>query len=441
MSTNKISFVAIIFILFFLQKSFVPLREASAEITGKKYSLLPVIDPAIEVAAIPERPAVERPQEAPVTEETDNAEMPDIVQPDTSMPEPASEDLPSEEAEQEIYGGGPADIAFLPFDNYSKDIKARGKVVAALKAKLEEQGLRVLDEKAVSAFLCREQVRYNGYIPGEMARKLHDEFQVRSIITGSLISFSSGDDTHIGLVARVIDTATGVIAWADYAFVSGTDITSILGLGRVRNADKLVPKVIDRLLSSFRVAPAARGSGTAVRVAVIPFQNKTRFDGAGMVAMYMFMAELLKQASFEPIEFGDVRKKIIDLQVRSNGEIDHERLTELSKALNADTVLVGTVERYPSASDASASSNIAMTARLLDAGTNRILWYNTFQLSSEKNIIAFEWGEKEPADKVAYSVVSSMVKNMKTALSQQLGGKTVTVRKSGSLQSAYEQRE
>ncbi|RJQ43521.1 MAG: hypothetical protein C4538_12135 [Nitrospiraceae bacterium] len=327
----------------------------------------------------------------------------------------AETDTPLVESPLQSTGGK---IAILVFDNFSVDKRAGEKLIPALKAELQTRGFEVMDEDAVSEFLCKERSRLAGYVSGETARKLYEEFQVQSILTGSIISFFSGDDPHVGLVARLIDTTTGLIVWADYAFVSGADVTSILGLGRTREVEKLVPGALDRLLESFHVSPAKREKETTYRVAVIPFQNKSRFDGAGMVAMYMFLVELLKQAPFEPIEFGDVRKMLVELQVRSNGELDYKRMEELSKELDADTVLLGTVESYPSGSDTSTASVISMTARLLDARNNKILWYNTSRLNSEKNVIAFEWGEKEPADRVAYNVVSSMVKQMKKALSQ-----------------------
>ena len=59
--------------------------------------------------------------------------------------------------------------------------------------------------------------------------------------------------------------------------------------------------------------------------------------------------------------------------------------------------------------------DIMISARLLDARDNRILWYNSRQLNGDDKIKVLDWGKIRSADKVAYSAVSELVENMETA--------------------------
>jgi hypothetical protein len=80
----------------------------------------------------------------------------------------------------------------------------------------------------------------------------------------------------------------------------------------------------------------------------------------------------------------------------------------LSNALNLNGVLVGTVEDY----SVSSNPKVTITARLLDTRKKKIVWYNSLQLSGESDVIAFEWGRLRTTDKVAYRLVSELVKEI-----------------------------
>jgi TolB-like protein len=305
-------------------------------------------------------------------------------------------------------------IALFPFDNLSNDKDALIYVMPVLKNILKKKGLEVIDEDNLNKFLCRERVITNGHISKDIALKIRERFGVNTILTGSIISFVSGENPKFGISARLINSSNGNIIWADYASATGDDFTKILGLGKLRTMDSLIPKVMERLFTSFSTTLPYKEIESTYKIAVMPFQNKSRFRDAGKIATYMFLVELFKNQVFEPVEYGNVRKLIVDLRVRSRGELTYKNIEALSKFLGVDGVLVGTVELYSDRVGVSSAPEVAITARLLDARKNRILWYNSYQLNGEENIIVFDWGRMRSVDKVAYKVVSKLVEKMET---------------------------
>jgi TolB-like protein len=375
-------------------------------------------------------------KEGPVEEALPVAEKVDEkidVLPEESITEAFTEELPpaavegpSREVEKNIrsllesdsmegpYMEASEKIAVLSFDNFSNDNSAVEKIMPGLKSLLKKKGLVIVNEDSINDFLCKEKVRLASYISKELARKMKQELKIDTMLAGSVISFNSGDIPQIALLARLIDASNGNILWADYASLSGSDFTRILGRGTIKTMDRLIPRALDRLLASFVSRPYEKNMGSAYRIAVMPFNNKSKFTNAGMIATYMFLVDLLKHYNFEPIGYGEVRKLIVDLRIRNKGELEYKNLKAFSEALNINGVLIGTVERYSGGIDSSSSPNVAINARLLDARNNRILWYNSHESGGEKKIIAFDWGGAKPVDMVAHDVVSELVKDMET---------------------------
>lgn len=299
-------------------------------------------------------------------------------------------------------------IVLFPFDNFTDNKNAVINVMPDLKSLLERKGYEVLDWDSVEGFLCEQRVRATGYVSRDLALKIKDEFAANAILVGSVVLFRSGGDPGLGLSARLIDTSSGAILWADYASATGYDFAGILELGRIRTMYKLIPRVVQELFASFSTEPPYKEIESAYKIAVMPFKNTTAFRNGGMIVTYMFLDELLKNRKFVPVEYGGIRKTMIEKRIRYKGELNFKNIKALKETLGVDSILVGTVERY----SAGSIPGVAVTARLLDAGKNRILWYKRQQLDGDEGIIVFDWGKLRTADKVAHKVVSKLVDKM-----------------------------
>lgn len=305
-------------------------------------------------------------------------------------------------------------IAVFPFENFSEDKNAAAIVMPAVKLRLEAKGFEVLDEEKLNNFLLRERIRSTGYVSREIAGGLGEELNVKAVLVGSVNSFFAGDEPRIGLSARLVSCSDGSILWADHASASGDDFTTILGLGRVTAMDKLSSSAVDQLLGSFRTAPPDKEIESTYRIAVMPFQNSSKVKDAGLIATYLFIVELFKSKKFIPVEYGEVRRLVVDLRVREKGELDFRRTEKISESSGVDGILVGTVDVYKE-KEGTAPPEAEISARLIDARKDKILWSDSFESRGDSDIVMLDWGRINTAENVAYKVVSKLLKRMDKA--------------------------
>jgi len=306
-------------------------------------------------------------------------------------------------------------IALFPFENLTDDKTALEQIMPVLKGQLEAKGLEVVDENSLNKFLLKERIRSIGYISKDIAQKIGRELNVKAILVGSINSFYPQKNPQVGLLARLIDSTDGSILWANQASATGEDFTKILGLGTVTDMDRLISIVTDRLLTSFNITSPHKEKELTHRIAVMPFQNKSRHKDAGMIATYMFLVELFKNKGFEPLEYGEIRRLIVDLRVRNRGELDYNSIKALSENLGVEGVLVGTVESYSDGLDTSSPPEVAISARLINTRKNRIVWSDSVQLNGDEGIVVLDWGRIRSIDSVADRVVTKLIQRMATA--------------------------
>lgn len=305
-------------------------------------------------------------------------------------------------------------LALFPFENFSEDKNALTSVIPVLRERLEAKGFEVLDEDTLNKFLLKERIRSTGYITKDIARKLKEEANVAVILLGSINSFVSGENPRVGLSARLINPLDGSIVWANHTSATGEDFTTILGLGRIITIDRLTYKVTDKLLETFRMLPLAKERESTYRIAILPFQNKSRLKDVGMIVTYMFLMELFRNKNFEPIEFGDVRSLLVDLRVKDKGEIDFKKTEAISSSSGVDGIIVGTVETY-NEEEVTAPPEVSISARLIDTRKGRIMWSGRYQSKGDDNIFVFDWGRMRSAESVADRVVSKLLHEMNKA--------------------------
>jgi TolB-like protein len=356
------------------------------------------------IAVLPEKPA----EEITVPEEEKVAMLPEVkVEKPVKPPTEIIQTGPMADHERRI--------AILPFDNLTESPDAVFHIMPLIKNSLEGRGYEVVDDNITSALLCREGIRTTTYLSKRKAWLTGNTLSTNSILAGAVFSYSTGENPKTGISARLIDAATGHIIWADYASVTGDDFTGLLGLGTIKTIDKLAPKVIDKLFVSFNVNPVQTDTESMYRVAVLPFKNSTKDRYAGMIATHLFLVHLFKHELFEPVEYGDVRKMIVDLRVRHKGELSYKNLTGISTALGAGGILTGTVEDFYEGIAKTYPPKVAISARLLDGRKNKIMWFNARKLDGEDKITAFDRGRMRAPDIVANAVISELVKNMEKA--------------------------
>lgn len=306
-------------------------------------------------------------------------------------------------------------IALFPFENLTDDGTALSQIMPVVKSQLEKKGMEILDNDSLDKFLLKERVRSTGYVSKDIARKMGNELHVKAIVVGSVTSFYPIKNPQVGLLARLIDVSDGSILWANQAAATGEDFTGIFGLGTIESMDKLIPVVVNRLLSSFSIALPQKEKELTHRIAVMLFQNKSKQQDAGSIVTYMFLVELFKSKGFEPVEYGEIRRLIVDLRIRERGELDYKNIKALADALDVDGILVGTVELYSNGLDTSTPPEVAISARLINTRKNRILWSDSIQVNGNEDVIALDWGRIRAVDSVADKAVKKLIQRMEKA--------------------------
>lgn len=288
------------------------------------------------------------------------------------------------------------------------------QVMPMVRDRLEGMGFEVVDQAALNRFLLKERIRSTAYVMRETANKIGGELGVKGILLGSINEFSSGKNPQVGLSARLVDTSNGSILWANHASATGKDFTTLLGLGTIRSVGRLISIVVDRLLTSFNMSPPSPPPESIYKIGVMPFQNRSGRIYAGMIVTYMFIVELFKNRHFEVVEYGEVRRSVVDFRIRHKGELDYEGIQALRKALGVDGILVGTVEQYMEGTKTS-PPEVAIHARLLGTTNNVIIWSDQYSVNGDDNIIVFDWGKTRSADKLAHKVISRLIGKMEQA--------------------------
>ncbi len=235
---------------------------------------------------------------------------------------------------------------------------------------------------------------------------------------------SAGGVPQVVLSGRVVRLdREPALGWAGFGAASGLDDRRLLGLGVVNDPELLARDVARRLVEAFEqdlpaanVRPARGGylrrpidaGGT---IAVVPFHSVTARDAtvAGETVTELALAVLHAQGRgwdvMLPGLVGDVLRRR-GIQVR--GEVDAEVRAEL-RSHGADLILTGAVEAWEVRGGAEPEPRIGLSARLLDAETGAILWWNGQDRTGWDRSRALGLGRVHASGALAEEVMGSLV--------------------------------
>jgi len=313
-----------------------------------------------------------------------------------------------------IFGGRAniESIAVVPFDNFTENPKIPALIMPKVIKELSDKGVKIAPQNDLMQILLENRVRSFAYISSDLAREIGEKLQVQAVLIGCVVyAKDTRENPQIGLTSRLIDTASGRVLWADYVSLSGREFKSVLGLGEITKLEKLMPKSVEALFASFEAH--YRHMESKYKVAVMPFKNHTENKAAGPMITSMFIVELFKRGHFEVVELGDVRRAVVDNRIRKKGELDYAKIEACFKSLNADGILLGSVDVFTDGIGSTPAVDI--TVRLINAHNKKILLLDSLHFSGEKDIIAFTWQELKAADKTAYQAVSKLSGKMERA--------------------------
>jgi hypothetical protein len=330
-------------------------------------------------------------------------------------------------------------IALLPFQNVSGHIRSPAIIIPLIEPALRERGYEVVNPDAVETFLVRQRIRSTEKIRREQLVALGREFGASLALVGSIDLFADPPgNPQWGVSGSLLATEDGKIVWAGAAGFTGDDFTGFLGLGTVTSPEQLAALTVKKLLEDFPLPESPGLSGKAVRparsgkiagrvfrdprldteepkrVALLPFENGTERRGAALIVDDLMLVGLFLAGRFEIADPGEVSHVLQTLAVAPYGAIDLEALRSIGEKIDVDAVILGRVEDYNEGlrPGTSTSPSIAVSARMLETKTGRILWMGYYERSGEDYQIMLEFGKIKSMVPLAMRVIADLVESM-----------------------------
>ena len=154
-------------------------------------------------------------------------------------------------------GRGPV-LAVLPVQNLTGNAVPAADIRNRLQIRLHEQGLQVLDNAVLEAFLEKNRIRFTSGVDPDVSKTFKEQAGVDAVLitscelyNGNSSSSENGGKAKVSLAARLVTTGPEPrLAWADSVGMSGDDPAGLLGIGSVESPAILLEQAADRLSSS-----------------------------------------------------------------------------------------------------------------------------------------------------------------------------------------------
>lgn len=111
------------------------------------------------------------------------------------------------------------------------------------------------------------------------------------------------------------------------------------------------------------------------RVAVIPFENLTREQGAAERATRFFLTELLAAEAFDVVEPGEVVRALVKVGVFGSTSFTRKQLMDIGAELQVQALFLGSVNEATTIRSGSSQSQVVTLAiRLVETESGQSIW-------------------------------------------------------------------
>lgn len=266
-------------------------------------------------------------------------------------------------------------IALLVVQNPAGDGPAARAVTEALLEELPRHG-ELADAAATRNALRRLRIRNGDAAPPDVLRLLAEELAVDWLISATVHDAERRDVPRLTLSARAYDGASGKLFWAGFKGGSGLDTRKLLGLGVIPEVERLAPRVVANLVSKLGEAGATSTSMSSGTVAIVDFDSLTqRASGAAADTVTEAARAAVLGRGLDLASPNCTSNALRRIRSTRRGAVDAEMRHAITSSCGAKTILTGTVELYDiGGAEMEPEPLVAISIRLLDAQTGRILW-------------------------------------------------------------------
>jgi len=207
-------------------------------------------------------------------------------------------------AEYELPGRSekPLIVAILPIENLSGKPVPLKDVRQMMTGVVKHQGLSVLDDAVLDAFLAKHRIRYVGGIDSPTAQALRQETGADAVLITTVELFTPDPAQSavlkVSLFCRLVSTdEKPVILWMESVGLSGDESPGLLELGVIREPKKLLQKAAKALSNSLYALRSGNGYNTSSRS--FPSQVSYRSSLVGLNFRECTVSFALRSASGE----------------------------------------------------------------------------------------------------------------------------------------------
>ncbi len=327
-------------------------------------------------------------------------------------------------------------IAILPVESLTGRPFDGTPIEDALRAALIARGVSLLEPEGVRALMDAHRVRYTGGVAPDLAAFFRDETAVTGLLVTSVERWDLSETPALALTTRLVSTnALPRILWMDSHGATGEDRPGFLDLGIVTDPwvilERTASKLADSLAASLSGAPGKKAraqkrfrprkealhpdglpASSPVRIAVLPFTNRTPRRHAGELVALHFVRQLAGREEFDVAEPGVVRDVLLRMRLIPEGGIPFSEVELLKELLGADLVLSGDVLDYIDTLSPDQVPVVDFMTQLLDAGRRRVVWSSFNHNTGADRVWFFDEGRLRTAGALGSAMAQATVDRM-----------------------------
>jgi TolB-like protein len=320
-------------------------------------------------------------------------------------------------------------VAVFPTENLAGVAIPSAEVRESLIDRFTAEGITVLGDDALEAFMASHRVRYGAGIDSVTAEQLRSETGVDGVVVATVELSSEAAPPKAALFARLISiTGTPVVTWADDAGIAGDEAPGLFELGLVNDYGIVLKRALDRVgqsltaylrtgqvgkdvecASKFRPKAYHRSltlePGRAHTVAVVPFFNLSERRGAGEIMALHFIRHLSAFSDFSVVDAGVARQPLLDARIIMDSGLSISDADTVAALIQAEFVLAGRVIRYDDYEGPGGQNGVEFSTALIEKKTRKVVWSSDSYNAGTDGIGFFGRGSTKTAHAMATQMV------------------------------------
>ncbi|HEX9021559.1 MAG TPA: hypothetical protein VF903_09880, partial [Nitrospirota bacterium] len=248
--------------------------------------------------------------------------------------------------------------------------------------------------------------------------------------------YDTASPPKISLTARLVSTGEQPrILWIDGVGLAGDDSRGILGLGLIEDPKLLQEKALKKItgsLGKFLAGQAGPMNDGRERrfdpkivyhsprlhldrkgaLAVLPFLNDSAMRNAGEIIALDFVRQLARNSSFDIIEPGVVRQKLLNFRIIMPEGPSLQDIDALFETLGVDLILTGQVLDYENHEGPWARPRADFFVSVFERKSRKVVWSSRSSNAGDDRVFFFDYGLISTAEVLVSKMVRSIAWSM-----------------------------